>query len=106
MVFRSNSADRSTAITPEPPKQSTKAAQEAAAKLRARQTPLLYRPLEGLSSFCAPASKVYRGLTPQFKVFIQIGFMSLGGYIWAEARVTELREKRRYQMRLAEKRTA
>ncbi|KZZ89311.1 hypothetical protein AAP_04458 [Ascosphaera apis ARSEF 7405] len=104
MVFRPDAADKSTAITPEPPKQSSKAAREAAAKLRWKQTPLIYRPLQSFSSFCAPASKVYRGLTPQFKVFIQIGIMSLGGYLWAESRVNELREKRRYQMRLAERR--
>ena len=32
---------------------------------------------------------VYRGLTVQFKVFIQISAMTLGGCIFAEKRVTE-----------------
>ncbi|OOF91118.1 hypothetical protein ASPCADRAFT_211402 [Aspergillus carbonarius ITEM 5010] len=50
---------------------------------------LFYRPLEGFSDWLSPASKVYRGLTPQFKVFIQIAAMTLGGCIWAERRVDE-----------------
>ncbi len=32
---------------------------------------------------------MYRGLTVQFKVFIQISAMTLGGCIFAEKRVTE-----------------
>lgn len=54
--------------------------------LRAR---LFHRPLEGFSEWLSPASRVYRGLTPQFKVFLQIAAMTLGGCIWAERRVTE-----------------
>ncbi|PYI10836.1 hypothetical protein BO78DRAFT_393811 [Aspergillus sclerotiicarbonarius CBS 121057] len=50
---------------------------------------LFYRPLEGFSDWLSPASKVYRGLTPQFKVFLQIAAMTLGGCIWAERRVDE-----------------
>lgn len=50
---------------------------------------LFHRPLEGFSDWLSPASRVYRGLTPQFKVFLQIGAMTLGGYIWAEKRVDE-----------------
>ncbi|TPR02852.1 hypothetical protein CAN33_0012015 [Aspergillus niger] len=50
---------------------------------------LFYRPLEGFSEWLSPASKIYRGLTPQFKVFLQIGAMTLGGCIWAERRVDE-----------------
>ncbi|EPS26162.1 hypothetical protein POX_c04662 [Penicillium oxalicum] len=50
---------------------------------------LFYRPLEGFSEWVSPASRVYRGLTPQFKVFLQIAAMTLGGCIWAERRVNE-----------------
>lgn len=50
---------------------------------------LFYRPLEGFSEWISPGSRVYRGLTPQFKVFLQIAAMTLGGCIWAERRVTE-----------------
>jgi hypothetical protein len=50
---------------------------------------LFYRPLGVLSESLAPASRVYRGLTPQFKVFLQIAVMTLGGCVWAEKRVTE-----------------
>ncbi|KAN0073527.1 hypothetical protein V8E54_008747 [Elaphomyces granulatus] len=50
---------------------------------------LFYRPLGALSESLAPASRVYRGLTPQFKVFLQIAVMTLGGCVWAEKRVTE-----------------
>ncbi|EQL33155.1 hypothetical protein RJZ56_006242 [Blastomyces dermatitidis] len=53
------------------------------------RTPLLYRPLTALSANLAPMSRVYRGLTPQFKVFIQLSAMTLGGCIWAEKRVNE-----------------
>ncbi|KAJ5248979.1 hypothetical protein N7468_000430 [Penicillium chermesinum] len=54
--------------------------------LRAR---LFHRPLEGFSDWVSPTSRVYRGLTPQFKVFLQLAVMTLGGCIWAERRVTE-----------------
>lgn len=50
---------------------------------------VFYRPLEGFSEWISPTARVYRGLTPQFKVFIQIAAMTLGGCIWAEKRVTE-----------------
>jgi hypothetical protein len=50
---------------------------------------LFYKPLEGFSEWLSPASRVYRGLTPQFKVFLQIAAMTLGGCIWAERRVHE-----------------
>lgn len=50
---------------------------------------LFYRPLEGFSEWISPGSRIYRGLTPQFKVFLQIAAMTLGGCIWAERRVTE-----------------
>lgn len=45
--------------------------------------------MEGFSEWISPTARVYRGLTPQFKVFIQIAIMTLGGCIWAEKRVTE-----------------
>ena len=48
-----------------------------------------YRPLEGLSDFLSPTARIYRGLTPQFKVFLQIAAMTLGGWVWAEKRVME-----------------
>lgn len=50
---------------------------------------LFYRPLEGFSQWISPQARIYRGLTPQFKVFIQMAIMTLGGCIWAEKRVTE-----------------
>ncbi|CAI7572637.1 unnamed protein product [Penicillium bialowiezense] len=50
---------------------------------------LFHRPIEGFSSWISPGSQIYRGLTPQFKVFIQVGLMTLGGCIWQEKRVTE-----------------
>ncbi|KAL2217132.1 hypothetical protein M432DRAFT_472504 [Thermoascus aurantiacus ATCC 26904] len=61
----------------------------------ALRTRLFYRPLESLSDSLAPWSRVYRGLTPQFKVFLQIAAMTLGGCIWAERRVTEYLEAMR-----------
>lgn len=63
-----------------------------------------YRPLTSLSDSLAPMSRVYRGLTPQFKVFLNIAAMTLGGSIWAERRVGEymdmLRRKRRAERRM------
>ncbi|PWY83013.1 hypothetical protein BO70DRAFT_429067 [Aspergillus heteromorphus CBS 117.55] len=50
---------------------------------------LFYRPLEGFSEWLSPGSRVYRGLTPQFKVFLQIAAMTLGGCIWAERTVND-----------------
>ncbi|OJD12186.1 hypothetical protein AJ78_07177 [Emergomyces pasteurianus Ep9510] len=58
----------------------------------APHTPLPYRPLTSLSANLAPISRVYRGLTPQFKVFLQLSSMTLGGCIWAEKRVNEYLE--------------
>ncbi|KAL1981297.1 hypothetical protein VTN96DRAFT_2790 [Rasamsonia emersonii] len=49
----------------------------------------VYRPLASLSESLAPASRIYRGLTPQFKTFLQIAVMTLGGCVWAEKRVKE-----------------
>ncbi|KKA24536.1 hypothetical protein T310_1437 [Rasamsonia emersonii CBS 393.64] len=40
----------------------------------------VYRPLASLSESLAPASRIYRGLTPQFKTFLQIAVMTLGGF--------------------------
>ncbi|KAL5334775.1 hypothetical protein BJX70DRAFT_402222 [Aspergillus crustosus] len=50
---------------------------------------LFYRPLEGFSEWLSPTARVYRGLTPQFKVFLQIAAMTLGGCVWAEQRVND-----------------
>ncbi|KAL2828273.1 hypothetical protein BDW59DRAFT_52388 [Aspergillus cavernicola] len=50
---------------------------------------IFYRPLEGFSEWLSPASRIYRGLTPQFKVFLQIAAMTLGGCVWAERRVND-----------------
>lgn len=65
---------------------------------------LFYRPLASLSESLAPMSRVYRGLTPQFKVFLNIAAMTLGGSIWAEKRAGEymdmLRKKRRAERRM------
>ncbi|KAH3264126.1 hypothetical protein KXW23_005249 [Aspergillus fumigatus] len=49
----------------------------------------IYGPLSGFSEWLSPTARVYRGLTPQFKVFLQIAAMTLGGCIWAERRVNE-----------------
>ncbi|CRG88826.1 hypothetical protein PISL3812_05861 [Talaromyces islandicus] len=65
---------------------------------------LFYRPLASLSESLGPTSRIYRGLTPQFKVFLHIAVMTLGGSIWAEKRVGEymdmLRKKRRAERRM------
>lgn len=45
--------------------------------------------MEGFSRWISPGSRIYRGLTPQFKVFLQVWAMTLGGCIWQEKRVTE-----------------
>ncbi|KAF7586266.1 hypothetical protein BBP40_009179 [Aspergillus hancockii] len=50
---------------------------------------LFHRPFEGFSEWLSPASRIYRGLTPQYKVFLQIAAMTLGGCIWAEKRVND-----------------
>lgn len=66
-----------------------------------------YRPLEGLSDFLSPTARIYRGLTPQFKVFLQIAAMTLGGWVWAEKRVMEyndfLRKTKRVERIRAQK---
>lgn len=59
------------------------------------RTRLFYRPLASLSETLAPTSRVYRGLTPQFKTFLQIAAMTFGGCVWAEHRVTDYLEKMR-----------
>jgi hypothetical protein len=68
---------------------------------------LFYRPLSSLSESIGPLSRIYRGLTPQFKIFLQIAAMTLGGTIWAERRVNEylqaLRRLRRAERRAAER---
>ncbi|KIV91016.1 hypothetical protein B0A52_06492 [Exophiala mesophila] len=46
-----------------------------------------------------PGHPVYRGLTIQFKVFIQISAMTLGGCIFAEKRVTEFNDSVRRRNR-------
>ncbi|RAH70941.1 uncharacterized protein BO66DRAFT_391382 [Aspergillus aculeatinus CBS 121060] len=78
----------SSAPVPSQPPNSARLKQSPFSKdyIRSR---LFHRPLEGFSDWLSPASRVYRGLTPQFKVFLQIGAMTLGGYIWAEKRVDE-----------------
>ncbi|KAL4936852.1 hypothetical protein BDV06DRAFT_227497 [Aspergillus oleicola] len=50
---------------------------------------LFYSPLEGFSEWLSPTARIYRGLTPQFKVYLQISAMTLGGVVWAERRVNE-----------------
>ncbi|KAJ5552840.1 hypothetical protein N7513_004537 [Penicillium frequentans] len=66
---------------------------------------LLHRPIEGFSEWLSPTARVYRGLTPQFKVFLQMAVMTLGGYIWAERRVAEYIDLIR-QIKRAERREA
>ncbi|KAJ5752282.1 hypothetical protein N7520_009199 [Penicillium odoratum] len=67
---------------------------------------LLHRPIEGFSEWISPTARVYRGLTPQFKVFLQMAAMILGGCIWAERRVSEyidlIRQIKRAERRAAE----
>jgi hypothetical protein len=46
---------------------------------------------------------VYRGLTVQFKVFIQISSMTLGGCIFAEKRVSEFNDSVRRRNRALER---
>lgn len=72
--------------------------------LRARY---LHQPLEGFSEWISPTARVYQGLTPQFKVFLQMSVMILGGVVWAERRVTEyidfMRKVKRVQRVQAER---
>ena len=46
---------------------------------------------------------VYRGLTVQFKVFIQLSVMTLGGCIFAEKRVSEYNDMVRHRNRALER---
>ncbi|KAK2742996.1 hypothetical protein FQN55_007626 [Onygenales sp. PD_40] len=85
-----------TTTTPQPPPRSTSTPSSqphtnthTPNTHKPTRTPLPYRPLTWLSEAIAPASRVYRGLTPQFKVFLQLSAMTLGGCIWAEKRVGE-----------------
>lgn len=72
--------------------------------LRARY---VHQPLEGFSQWISPTARVYQGLTPQFKVFLQMSVMILGGVVWAERRVTEyidfMRKVKRVQRVQAER---
>ncbi|PGG97251.1 hypothetical protein AJ80_09720 [Polytolypa hystricis UAMH7299] len=70
-----------------------------------KPAPFLYRPLISFSHSLAPISRVYRGLTPQFKVFIQLSAVTLGGCIWAEKRVAEYLEVMRRVKRAERMRT-
>lgn len=79
-----------------PPSQSQSQAQQqprparpAPSSPNSLRTRYLYRPLEGFSNWIAPKARVYQGLTPQFKVFLQIAGMTLGGCVWAERRVAQ-----------------
>lgn len=49
------------------------------------------------------AHPVYRGLTVQFKVFIQLSAMTLGGCIFAEKRVSEYNDMARRRNRALER---
>ncbi|KAJ5701504.1 hypothetical protein N7488_009052 [Penicillium malachiteum] len=95
-----------SAPTPTPPSPATQPSPRPSPfsrdYLRSR---LFHRPIEGFSEWISPTSRVYRGLTPQFKVFLQIAAMTLGGCIWAERRVTEYIELVR-QIKRAERREA
>lgn len=66
---------------------------------------LFYKPLSSLSESIGPLSRIYRGLTPQFKIFLQIAVMTLGGTIWAERRVNEYLQALR-RLRRAERKAA
>jgi len=50
-----------------------------------------------------PVNPIYRGLTVQFKVFIQISAMTLGGCIFAEKRVSEYNDAVRRRNRALER---
>jgi len=85
-----------------PPSNNTSATEKKKPPFSARgiRQMLFYRPLVSLSESLAPSSRIYRGLTPQFKVFLQIAAMTLGGCIWAEKRVGEYMEMLRRKRRL------
>ncbi|OJJ43788.1 hypothetical protein ASPZODRAFT_135813 [Penicilliopsis zonata CBS 506.65] len=89
-----------------PPTSATHPAPQPSPLSRASlQSRLFYRPLEGFSEWLSPTSRVYRGLTPQFKVFLQIAAMTLGGCLWAEHRVNQYIEIMR-RVKRAERRRA
>lgn len=50
-----------------------------------------------------PLNPIYRGLTLQFKVFIQLSAMTLGGCIFAEKRVSEYNDHIRRRNRAIER---
>ena len=50
-----------------------------------------------------PLHPVYRGLTVQFKIFIQLSAMILGGCIFAEKRVSEFNDGVRRRNRALER---
>jgi hypothetical protein len=50
-----------------------------------------------------PLNPIYRGLTLQFKVFIQLSAMTLGGCIFAEKRVSEYNDHIRRRNRALER---
>ncbi|EEP78187.1 conserved hypothetical protein [Uncinocarpus reesii 1704] len=93
--------------SPAPPTRSSPSSASSSFRSRFRRAPInlasIYGPLTSLSQSLAPISKVYRGLTPQFKVFLQIAAMTFGGCIWAERRVQEYMEVMR-KVKRAEKR--
>ncbi|EEH41240.2 hypothetical protein PAAG_03526 [Paracoccidioides lutzii Pb01] len=90
--FASSPPSNSTATTPSTTPNPHPQAQPHTHPKPPPSTPLLYRPLTRLSANLAPASRVYRGLTLQFKVFLQLSVMAMGGYVWAEKRVNEYME--------------
>lgn len=73
----------------QPPQQQPPPPQQPQPKTSLQPKKLIYRPIEGFSDWISPASRVYRGLTPQFKVFLNMAVMTLGGCIWAEKRYSE-----------------
>ncbi|KAK4937182.1 hypothetical protein LTR66_015236 [Elasticomyces elasticus] len=50
-----------------------------------------------------PTNRIYRGLTVQFKVFIQLSAIMLGGCIFAEKRVSEFNDHVRRRNRALER---
>ncbi|KAF7117524.1 hypothetical protein CNMCM5793_006546 [Aspergillus hiratsukae] len=84
--FSPTAATPSTSQPPSRPPASPRTSPFSKDSLRSK---FIYGPLEGFSEWLSPTARVYRGLTPQFKVFLQIAAMTLGGCIWAERRVNE-----------------
>lgn len=84
-TFASNTSPPQSQAQPQPqPRQQPRPFSPTSLRTR-----YLYRPLEGFSNWIAPKARVYQGLTPQFKVFLQIAGMTLGGCVWAERRVAQ-----------------